>query len=132
MKKLVKGGIMILLGMMIFGLQPVQAQVHQVPELVDVQEASKRLKTELMQLGEELNEILKKGGAVPAELQARFDLFHAVEEILEINATGTTTFHALAGNCNLSQAKADDQAYQDFLEGRWDVHMEALIKLLAK
>ncbi len=109
-----------------------QAQVAQFPELIPVPDAAKIVKVQFTTLSTQIAEIIGNGGQVEESLQYKHDLYKAVLDVLEANQAGTTTFGALSSHCNLKNLKADDEAYQDFINGNWDEEMAELIKLVTK
>lgn len=108
------------------------SQNGKVPPLVSVQEANSRLVTESRLLDEQIKTIESGGGTVDPELRFKFQLYSSVNELLEKKDVGVTTFSAIAGNSNYKGLKMDDQAYQDLIDGTWDVNMTDLILLLTK
>jgi hypothetical protein len=113
-----------------FGLVSAWGQNGQVPPLVSVQDAKKIMLQEVQLLSEAISTIEQSGGTVDQSLKDRFELYKAVNEVLQSNTSGLTTFAAIAGNSNLKLLTTDDQAYKDLLDGNWDENISELIKIL--
>ena len=124
-----------IIGFILFGLYVPQRAVAQtgiVPELKEVAESAKILKTEVELMDKGIQEIRTNGGTVEAKELDKFELYKAVLNLLEINSPGMTTFNALASNSNQKNLLQDDEAYQLFLDGHWDDNMKELIVLLSR
>lgn len=127
--------LIILIAAVFFGFVGPQwsiAQTGSVPELKDISEAAKIVRTEHDILEKQIQEIRNNGGTVEDILIDKFELYKSVLVILEGNSPGMTTFNALASNSNRKNLLLDDEAYQLFLDGQWDENMTGLINLLAK
>lgn len=104
----------------------------QVPELVDIQTAERLIFEDLNQLDLQVKEIESGGGQVDQNLKQRHELYLNIHNELKSGKIGLTTFLVLAGHVNYRETKADDQAYQDFLDGQWDENYTMLIERLRK
>jgi hypothetical protein len=113
-----------------FGFMSASAQNGKVPELVNVQTAKKIVGEQFFIMRDEITNVELAGGSVEPTYKIKFELFKAVYEILQANTTGTTTFLAIANNCNYQLLKSDDEAYQDLVDGVWDENINELIKIL--
>ncbi len=116
----------------LFGINSIQAQTGQVPELVSIEIAVKLLNTETENVNSQIKDFEAAGNPVPQELQFRFQLFGNVLSELQKNNPGSTTFHAVASNSNYKGIKMDDEAYNDLITGAWDENMAELIRILTK
>lgn len=120
------------LALIFFARTTAFSQTGVVPELKDVAEAAKIVRTELQLVNDEITNIANKGGIPGQELMDKQRLFFTIMEYLETNNPGTTTFLALGNSCNYLGLKADDEAFQDFIGGLWDENFTRLIDILAK
>lgn len=120
------------LALIFFARTTAFSQTGVVPELKDVGDAAKIVRTELQLVNDEITNIANNGGIPGQELMVKQRLFFAITEYLETNNPGTTTFLALGNNCNYLGLKADDEAFQDFIGGIWDENFTRLIDILAK
>ncbi len=108
------------------------AQTGVLPDLKKVDEATKIMRIENQLINDEIADITNSGNQPTQELIIKQRLYSSILEVLEANNPGTTTFLALANNCNYLLLKADDEAYQDFISGVWDENFTRLVDLLAK
>lgn len=120
------------LALIFFARTTAFSQTGVVPELKDVADAAKIVRTELQLVNDEITNIANKGGIPGQELIDKQRLFFTIMEYLETNNPGTTTFLALGNSCNYLGLKADDEAFQDFIGGIWDENFTRLIDILAK
>ena len=120
------------LALIFFARTTAFSQTGVVPELKDVADAAKIVRTELQLVNDEITNIANKGGIPGQELMDKQRLFFTIMEYLETNNPGTTTFLALGNSCNYLGLKADDEAFQDFIGGLWDENFTRLIDILAK